>query len=316
MIVLVPESALDDLRPLAATLPVQLVPYAETGPLPGAALAEAEAVFRWIAGKRYAEIVARGPKVRWLHTASAGLDHVITPEVHAKPGLVLTDSGPAFAVSLPEFVLAWMLAETHRIPEMLAQREARRWEWVVHGELAGQTAGIIGLGPIGQGVAARCRALGMRTLGYRRRPEPCAAVDETLCGADGLTRLLTEADWVVLAAALTPQTRGLLGAAELARMKPTARLVNIARGPIVDEAALIEALRAGRIAGAVLDVFDSEPLPPESPFWDLPAARITFHSSGWTEGLRRRQRELFVDNLARFVRGEALAGVANIGRGY
>lgn len=315
MIALVPRAAHADLLPLVSDLPATLVPYDEEGPLPEE-IAAAQVVFRWIAGKAYAKLVEAGPKVTWLHTASAGMDHVLCPEIEGKPNLVVTDSGDAFPTSIGEFVLAWMLAHTHRVPDFLALGREKRWEWTVHGELSGQTVGVVGLGPIGRGIASRCRALGMKTFGFRRSDAPCDAVDETLSGPEGLTRLLAESDWLVLACPLTAETRGLLGEAELARMKPGAKLVNVARGPVVNEAALLEALRSGPLSAAVLDVFDIEPLPAESPFWDLPNVYVTCHSSGWTEGLRRRQRELFVENLRRFVTGDPLLGVVDLRRGY
>jgi phosphoglycerate dehydrogenase-like enzyme len=131
----------------------------------------------------------------------------------------------------------------------------------------------------------------MRTIGLRRRNEPVPNVDEALTGSEGLDRLLRESDWVIVAAALTGETRSLLGASEIARMKPTARLINIARGGLIDEPALVEALRTKAIRGACLDVFAEEPLPPDNPLWDLPDVLVSPHTSpGWTAGLRERQK--------------------------
>jgi phosphoglycerate dehydrogenase-like enzyme len=321
VVVLVPESVHEELiEPAAGVAPdVRLVPYAEaaTADEPAGAVEEAAAILRWVAGKRYSDLVARGPRIRWLHTASAGVDHVLTPAVRDKPGLIVTDSGPAFGIAIGEFVLAWMLSVTHRLPELLDRQRARRWEPLTQRELHGQTVGILGLGPIGQGIAARTKALGMRTLGFRRRPEPAPHVDEVLTETTGLARLLVESDWVVIAAALTDETRHLIGATELAWMKPSAWLVNIARGGLVDEAALVRALQRGQIAGACLDVFAREPLPADSPLWDLPNVLVSPHNSpGWTDGLRARQKDLFLDNLCRFAAGEPLAGVVDIARGY
>jgi phosphoglycerate dehydrogenase-like enzyme len=319
--VLVPSTVHDELLPLIAAIDsaIVLLPYTEESEtVPHAD--EAEAVFRWIAGKRYADFFRSGSRVRWLHTASAGIDHVVTLQIreHVERGaLIITDSGPAFTICIGEFVLAWMLAVAHRIPESLAQQQNGVWKWITHEELHGQTVGIIGLGPLGRGIAARCRAMGMRTLGLRRRPESVPEADETLTGADGLTRLLTESDWVVIAAALTEETRSLLGESELALLKPTARLINVARGPLVDEAALINVLQTGKIAGACLDVFHQEPLPADNPLWSLPNVYITSHNApGWTPGLRRRQLDLFVQNLRRFRTGEPLEGIVDVVRGY
>ncbi len=318
MDILVPEQIYEELLgPAQDAAPgVTLLPYPEDGQVEDK-WRDAEGVLRWVAGKRYASLVGDCPKVRWLHTASAGVDHVLTPAVKAKPGLIVTNSGPAFEIAISEFVLAWMLLVARRLPELMARQKEHRWESVVQQELWGQTVGIIGLGPIGLGVAARTKAFGMRTLGFRRSPTPAANVDETLTGPDGLHRLLTESDYVVLAAALTGETKALLGPAQIAQMKPTAWLINIARGGLVDEPALIDALREKKIAGACLDVFAQEPLPADSPLWDMPNVHIAPHNSpGWTTGLEARQKALFIENLRRFASGEPFQSVVDITRGY
>ncbi len=318
MEVLVPQHLYDELLlPAKEAAPgVTLLPYSEDGPAEDAWQA-AEGVLRWVAGKRFAALVADCPQVRWLHTASAGVDHVLTPAVKAKPGIVVTDSGPAFEIAISEFVLAWMLLVARRLPELMARQREHRWESVVQQELHGQTVGIIGLGPIGLGIAARAKAFGMRTLGLRRRELPAENIDEVLTGAEGLQRLLRESDYVVVAAALTGETRALLGAEQLACMKPSAWLINIARGGLVDEPALITALQDSRIAGACLDVFAAEPLPVDSPLWDMPNVHIAPHNSpGWTAGLQERQKALFLSNLGRFSRGEPLENAVDIARGY
>ena len=318
MDILVPEHLYDELKDAAsdAAPAVALLPYSEDGPAEDAWQA-AEGVLRWVAGKRFAALVEDCPNVRWLHTASAGVDHVLTPAVRAKPNLVVTDSGPAFEIAISEFVLAWMLLVSRRLPELMALQREHRWESLTQQELYGQTVGIIGLGPIGLGVAARTKAFGMKTLGLRRRSLPAASVDEVLTGADGLARLLAESDYVVVAAALTGETKALLGPAQIALMKPSAWVVNIARGGLLDEPALIDALRENKLAGACLDVFAHEPLPTDSPLWDMPNVYISPHNSpGWTTGLRERQKTLFLTNLGRFSRGEPLENAVDIEQGY
>lgn len=318
MIILVPEHIYDELRgPAREVAPqAELRPYGENEAMPDG-LGEAVAVLRWVAGKEFARMVAQGPQVRWLHTASAGVDHVLTPNVRAKAGLTVTDSGPAFEIAISEFVLAWMLLVARGLPALRTNQRERKWESVPQFELHGKTVGIIGLGPIGRGTAGRAKAFGMRTLGLRRSSAPMDGVDEVLTGPEGLARLLAESDFVTVAAALTGETRALIGAEGLVRMKPSAWLINIARGGLVDEPALIAALRAGRIAGACLDVFAQEPLPQDSPLWDLPNVHIAPHNSpGWDPNLRARQKAIFLDNLGRFARGEALTNVVDITRGY
>ena len=183
MVVLTPVAIYDELLgPACEAAPgVTLRPYAEEEASP-AGLDSAEGVLRWIAGKRFSDLVAQGPRVRWLHTASAGVDHVLTPGVRAKAGLTVTDSGPAFEVAISEFVLAWMLMAARRLPALWAHQRAHEWQWEAQQELWGQTVGVIGLGPIGRGVASRAKAFGMRTLGLRRRPESVPSVDEVLTG--------------------------------------------------------------------------------------------------------------------------------------
>lgn len=318
MDILVPDHLHDELKDAAqaAAPAVTLLPYSEDGPAEDT-WQSAEGVLRWVAGKRFAALVENCPKVRWLHTASAGVDHVLTPAVKAKPNMTVTDSGPAFEIAISEFVLAWMLLVARRLPELMAFQREHRWESVTQQELYGQTVGIIGLGPIGLGIAARAKAFGMKTLGLRRRPLPAAGIDEVLIGTDGLARLLAKSDYVVVAAALTGETKALIGPAQIALLKPSAWLINIARGGLVDEPALIDALREHKLAGACLDVFAQEPLPQDSPLWDMPNVYISPHNSpGWTTGLRERQKALFLSNLGRFSRGESLENAVDMGLGY
>jgi phosphoglycerate dehydrogenase-like enzyme len=321
-ILLLPEGVYDELSESVRSIAPNFscLPYREEGDLPEGA-GEAVALLRWVAGKRFSSLIGEeAPQVQWLHTASAGVDHVLTLPVRQKcerGELILSDSGPAFGIAIGEFVLGWMLSVSHRLTDLHEQKKVKVWKSLQQEELYGQTAGIIGLGPIGQGIAERCRALGMHTLGLRRTPTPVPSVDETLTGPEGLKRLLRESDWVIIAAALTGETRHLIGESEFAFMKPTAKLVNIARGGLVDEHALVTALRGGTLSGACLDVFATEPLPEDSPLWDLSQVHIAPHnSSGWAKGLRERQKRLFLENVARFAAGEPLAGVVDISRGY
>jgi phosphoglycerate dehydrogenase-like enzyme len=185
-------------------------------------------------------------------------------------------------------------------------------------ELCGKTVGIIGMGHIGAAVAQRARAFGCRVLGIRRSftaRGPDAVADEAVPPSD-LDYLLGESDFVVIAAPLTPETRGLIGEAQLRAMKPSACLINVARGAIVDEPALIRALKEGWIAGAGLDVFVREPLPPESELWDLENLILTPHISGGTEIYSLRATEIFCANLRRYLAGQPLENVVDPNRGY
>jgi len=319
MNILVPDTIYPELlAPAREAAPnVVLLPYHEEKAETVNGQSDAVGILRWIAGKGYARLIKDCPNIRWLHTASAGVDHVLTPEVKAREGLIVTDSGPAFEIAISEFVFAWMLMTARRLPELLANQRQHKWESVKQQELSGQTIGVVGLGPIGQGVAIRAQAFGMRTLGYRRSAKPADGVEVVLTGKEGLNRLLTESDYVILAAALTGETHALLGREQLGLMKPSAWVINIARGGLIDEPALIVALQAGTICGACLDVFAQEPLPADSPLWDMSNVFIAPHnSSGWTTGLHERQKKLFLDNLKRFALGEPLTRVVDITRGY
>lgn len=318
MKVLVPDYLYDALvGPAREAAPsAELLPYSEDD-APVAGLEDAVAVLRWAGGKRFAQIIEDAKNLRWLHTASAGVDHVLIPAVRANPKLVLTDSGPAYEIAIGEFVLAWMLMAAHGLAALGDNQRAHVWRGVPQFELHGKTVGIIGLGPIGRGVAARSKAFGMKTLGLRRQDKPVDSVDDVRTGAEGLKTLLAESDFVVIAAALTSKSRALVGADALAQMKPSAWLINIARGGLVDEPAMIEALQTGAIAGACLDVFAREPLPPDSPLWDKPNVHIAPHaSSGGGAEIEARLRAIFLDNLGRFERGEALENVVDKEQGY
>ena len=255
MIVLVPEALYGRLLPEARVLApdVTLHPYSEDAETPVEGLDEAEGVLRWVGGNRFGQLVAEGPKVRWLHTASAGVDHVLRPAgVRDKPDLVLTDSGPAFEIAISEFVMAWILLVARRMPQLMASQREHVWRSEFQDELYGATVGIIGLGPIGQGVASRAKAFGMHTVGISSAPRAVAGFDRMVASAE-LANVAGEFDFFVLLTPLTEKTRNSVDAKVLAAMKPTSFLVNLARGGVVDEPALVEALKSGRIGGAALD---------------------------------------------------------------
>jgi phosphoglycerate dehydrogenase-like enzyme len=298
------------------SLDVRFIPYSEDI-TEAVDPEESVAIFRWIAGTRYAELIDRTPFILWLHTASAGVDHVITPTVKSRDGMILTDSGPAFGQAIAEFVFAAMLSDARRLVETAANQKAHIWEKLPQRELFGATIGIVGLGPIGLSIAALAKAFGMTTLGFRRTSKPAANVDEVLTGADGLRKLLEQSQYVVVAAALTGDTGNLIDADGLAAMRPDAQLINIGRGGLVDESALIDVLRNNVIRAAVLDVFTTEPLPSDSVLWDLPNVVITpHHSFGASAGLKARQIGIFLDNVRNYIDGKPLDNVVDIVRGY
>ncbi|HEY8494449.1 MAG TPA: D-2-hydroxyacid dehydrogenase [Myxococcota bacterium] len=243
------------------------------------------------------------PRLRWLHTFSAGVDHPWFQALRAR-GVRLTTSSGAHASPIAQTVLLYLLALSRDLPAWMDAQRRRAWEPHEIRELTGLLLGVVGMGPIGLEVARLAQACGMQVIGVRRTPrgdEPC----ETWPLAR-LDELVARADALVLALPLTDETRRLFDAARLARTKRGAWLVNVGRGALVDEPALVEALRTGRLGGAALDVFETEPLPPESPLWAMPNVIVTPHNSGDAPGNRVRATEIFLDNLGRWTRGEPL----------
>ena len=243
------------------------------------------------------------PNLRWLHTFSAGVDSPVFAEFVRRGSLLTTSSGSS-ARPIAQTVVMMILGLTRDMPAWTRAQQAGKWSPHVGAEVDGTNCAIIGMGPIGEETARLTMALGMHTIGCRRTvtgTEPC----ETRT-FDALPEMLAWADFVVLALPLTPATAGLIGAVELALMKPTTRLINVGRGGLIDEPALIDALATGRLAGAGLDVFAVEPLPPESLLWQMPNVIITPHNSGTTLLANHRAALIFIDNLGRYVRGEDL----------
>jgi phosphoglycerate dehydrogenase-like enzyme len=251
-------------------------------------------------------------KLRWLHLFNAGVDHPIFARFLER-GVTLTASPGSNAVPIAQSALAGLLALARRFPDFgRAQRERR---WLEHGELhfppdlSTQTLVVLGLGGIGGEIARLGRALGLRVVGVRRsRPPGSAAIDEWQ-PPDRLAEVLPRADWLAIACPLSDQTRGLVDAAALASLPEGAHLINVARGEIVDEAALVAELTSGRLGGAYLDVFELEPLPESSPLWSLANVIVSPHASHVSAGAADRQAERFLANLVRYARGEPLADV-------
>jgi phosphoglycerate dehydrogenase-like enzyme len=278
--------------------------------------ADSVAYFRWWTGRPILErVLAAAPGIRWLHTPSAGVDHLLIPPVLERD-IALTNSAGVHAIPIAEFVMALLLSRAKALTGYAAAQAERRWDRELEPqELFERTMLILGIGGIGQAIAERAAAFGMRVWGSRRTPRPMSGV-ERVVGMDGWRALLPEADYLILAAPLTEETRGMVDAAALAALKPGAYLVNIARGPLVDEPALIAALSTGRLAGAALDTFEQEPLEPESPLWSLPNVTITPHATAGSPRMRERQIGLFLENLRRFRNGEPLLNVVDKTAGY
>lgn len=263
-------------------------------------------------------VLAAAPPLRWLQVSSAGAERVATPAV-AATGVVITCGRGVYGPAGAEHLLGLMLMFVRQLKTSYDQQKQGRWDQGMYfslDKLQGKTLGIVGLGDIGTSLARRAKALEMTVLGLRRRPGPKPDYVDRLYGPEGLHELLAASDHVTVSLPLTTATRGLIDAAALATMKPTAYLYNNGRGPVVDEAALIEALRARRIAGAGLDVFETEPLPASSPLWSLPNVVITPHiGAGVPEDWDNAGR-LFARNLRRYLRGEPLESLVDLRAGY
>ncbi len=255
------------------------------------------------------------PTLRWIHSVSAGVDHALRVVPDACQA-VITNAAGLFDGPIAEMVMAYILAIAKRIPLFLQQQQRHQWHLLRLREVAGCTVGIIGLGRIGTEVARRCQGMGLRVIATRRHPDRGGDFADLVVGPDRLSEILSGADFVVITAPLTPETRGLLDRDALRQMRPDAWLINVARGAILDQEALIQALQEGWIGGAALDVFEEEPLPPDSPLWDLPNVIITPHNSWSTPHLKQREARLFVENLRRYLSGQPLLNVVDRSRGY
>lgn len=278
----------------------------------------ADVIFHWAADLVVFKRVWRmAPRVRWVHSRSAGLDGVLFPELAASP-VPLTNARGVFSEILGEFAIGAVFFFAKDLRRMLRSQMAGIWDEFDTVEVRGQSVGIVGYGDIGRAVAWRAHALGMKVLALRRRPE-LARGDPYVAqafGAGHKHELMARSDYVVAAAPLTAETRGMIGQAEFDAMKSTAVLINIGRGPVVDEAALLRALESRRIRGAALDVFDKEPLPGGHPFYQLDNVLLSPHAADHTPDWKERTMRLFIENFERFRRGEALLNVVDKKLGY
>lgn len=294
----------------------ELVPYDAAG-TPLADSSGIEGFFRWwLSGERGDEILESHPSLRWIHTGSTGVDHILTPAfLRLRP--LLTNSAGVHAPSIAEWVVMAMLAMRKGFPALLAQQRDRIWESVQRPEIAGSTVLFFGAGHIAQAIAKRLRPFGVTSIAARKsRSANATEPFDSLIPIGAIDDALAAADYVVLALPLTSETKDVLHAGRIARLKPNAVVVNVSRGEIVDEAALIRALQTRSIEGAILDVFREEPLPAISPFWGLENVYVLPHTTWRSPEVRGRQIELFAENAKRLVAGETLHNVVDVDAGY
>ncbi|MEU6590220.1 D-2-hydroxyacid dehydrogenase [Streptomyces sp. NPDC046881] len=250
-----------------------------------------------------------GPRPRWVHTASAGVDHLMCPELAASD-TVVTNARGIFDQPIAEYVAALVLAVAKDLPRTLEYQRERTWRHRETRRVAGTRACVVGSGPIGRAIARTLKALGVTTALVGRVPRT------GVHGPDDLDRLVSRADWVIVAAPLTEQTYRMFDARRFGVMQPSAFFVNVGRGALVDEEALALALSRRWIAGAALDVFATEPLPGDSPLWELPGLIVSPHMSGDTIGWRDELGAQFVESYERWAAGRSLPNVVDKTRGY
>ena len=305
---------------LEGRLPAACDPVWFSGGITGyaqAAEAAAEAEVAWIdlyPPPAVAPVVERAAKVRWISTALAGVNGWPL-QAMAERGIVLTNGGGLNAAPVADFAVMGVLALAKDLRELVYAQD--RHEFVARApgvvELDGTRALVIGFGQIGREIGARLKAFGVEVTGVRRNPDG----EPGVIGPQDWQARLGEFDWIVLAAASTRETAGMFGRAELAALKPSAFLVNIARGDLIDQPALIEAAASGAIGGAFLDVTDPEPAPPDDPIWSTPRIMVTSHTSGRSQtGMARRSAALFLDNLERWLAGQPLRNRVDLELGY
>jgi phosphoglycerate dehydrogenase-like enzyme len=250
----------------------------------------------------------KAQRLKWLHVFNVGVDHPIYSEMLAR-GVRLTTSAGSTAGPIAQTAIMGLLALARGFPRWLHAQRNRQWSperKTPPRDLRGQTVIVLGLGTIGTEIARLARVLGLKVIGVRRGPRRAEDPVDELHPPAALPDLLPRCDWLVIACPLTPETRGLVDARLIAALPRGARIINVARGEIVAEQALIDALRSGHLGGACLDVFEAEPLPPDSPLWNLPNVLVTPHNSAAAAGNDERVLAIFLDNLGRWQRGEPL----------
>lgn len=285
-------------RVRVASTPGEALPYVE----------EMDVLYTW---GFPTELLPRARRLRWVQVMGAGVDGFLAAPF--PPKVVLTRVEGVFGTWMAEYTLGWLLWSAQHMEPFRAAQRARRWEPVDPTPLRGKTLGVVGLGSIGRAIARLARAFAMCVIGMSRSGRRIPDVERVYRRA-AFRELLRASDYVVLVVPLTPETRGLIGEAELRAMRPGAWLVNIGRGSLVQEQALIRALHERWISGAVLDVFTEEPLPPDHPFWAMPNVVVTPHISG--PSVPEEIAPIFNDNLHRFLKGRALRGRVDLRRGY
>lgn len=326
------ESLIQQLREISPRLNLVHHPAHAPGEIPPDLWDDVEVLFTWdvLPDREVA------PQLRWVQVLSAGVDHVVDNPLFADQEVLLTTTSGIHSVTMAEYALSMMLAFAHRLPEMIRNQQTHDWpadkgDRFTPQLLRGATLGVVGYGSVGRELARLARAFGMEVLATKRdvmhpasraeyvepgTGDPEGALVHRLYPAQALKSMLRDCDYVVVLTPRTPDTKALLDEQVIESMKPGAVLVNQARGGLVDEAALERALRSGALRGAALDVFAEEPLPEDSPLWDLPNVFISPHISGMLPDYVNRASEVFESNLRRYLSNRDLLNVVDWERGY
>jgi phosphoglycerate dehydrogenase-like enzyme len=307
----------DGLRAAAEAAGIDLdhivLPLAEDATLPPDDLARVEvALFSddfFVNYPAFFRTAKAAPNLRWLHVATAGVDGPLFAGFIER-GVRLTSSTGANAEPIAHSAIAGLLAIERGFTHFMANQREHRWEWLPDDQtprdLRGQVMVVVGLGSIGKHIARLAKAFEMHVIGIRRSPRRDDDPVDELHPPAALLDVLPRCDWLVVATPLTPETERMIGAREFAALPRGARFLNVGRGAVVDEAALIDALQSGQLSGAYLDVFETEPLPADSPLWDMPRVIISPHQSSRSRGNAGRVAAIFFDNLPRYARGEPM----------
>jgi D-2-hydroxyacid dehydrogenase (NADP+) len=280
------------------------------------ALAEVEVLFTL--SLMPAELPSLAPRLRWLQLSSAGADRLLDSEV-LKSGITITTASGIHATPVGEYAVGMMVMLAKGWPALFRAQTRREWARITPQELEGKTVAVVGMGNVGQETARLAKALNMRVLGVRRSSAPVESGDyvaDEIVGPLELLSVLSRSDFVVVCLTLTEETHHLIGELALRSMKPSAYLINVSRGAVVDEAALLRALTQGWIAGAGLDVFEREPLPEDSELWGMENVILSPHVSGNTQHYWRRAVPIFCENLRRYLDGRPLLNQVDFERGY
>ncbi len=329
-----PDDWLDAVRAVSADVAVEQIPADKPSDVPDETWAYVDVLHTSAVLPK----PTTAPRLRWVQLDTSGVDHLRDHAMWTAP-VEITTIGGVSAVPLAEYAMFAVLGMAHRLPAMLEARARRewpapvqRWQRFLPAPLDGATIVVLGYGRIGREIGRLARAHGMTVVGVTRTGAPYSPADRDrfahfgrgaadrdpaeVVPVDQLREVLPRADFLTVVTPLTERTRGLVGAAELAALKPGAVLINVARGGVVDETALRAQLDAGNLAGAVLDVFDDEPLPPDSPWWDHPLVLPTPHVAGLAPAYSEQVQQIVVENLRRFLAGEPLLNRVDRARGY